>query len=116
MWGISWGGFNAIQVAMRQPPPALKAIIAVEASDDLFHDDVHYIDGLLHLDEYAVMIDQLNMLPPSPRYPLDEEVLRAPVRQRAVAADLARPAAGRPVLAARLAAHRLRPGSRCPRS
>jgi len=76
MWGISWGGFNSIQIAMRQPPPhALKAIIAVEASDDMFHDDVHYIDGLLHLDEYSVMIDQLNMLPPSPEYLLDEEVL-----------------------------------------
>jgi predicted acyl esterase len=76
MWGISWGGFNSIQIAMRQPPPpALKAIIAVEASDDMFHDDVHYIDGLLHLDEYSVMIDQLNMLPPSPEYPLDEEIL-----------------------------------------
>jgi uncharacterized protein len=76
MWGISWGGFNSIQVAMRQPPPpALKAIIAVEASDDMFHDDVHYIDGLLHLDEYVVMIDQLNMLPPSPEFPLDEETL-----------------------------------------
>ncbi len=48
MWGISWGGFNAIQVALRRPP-ALRAIIAVDASDDLFHDDVHYIDGLLHI-------------------------------------------------------------------
>ena len=74
MWGISWGGFNSIQIAMRRPP-ALKAIVAVEASDDMFHDDVHYIDGLLHLDEYALMIDQLNMLPPAPDYPLDEEVL-----------------------------------------
>jgi uncharacterized protein len=77
MWGISWGGFNSIQIAMRQPPPpALKAIVACEASDDMFHDDVHYIDGLLHLDEYSVMIDQLNMLPPSPDYPLDEETLK----------------------------------------
>src|SRR5215472_159405 len=75
MWGISWGGFNAIQVAMRKPP-ALKAIIAVDASDDLFHDDVHYIDGLLHLDEYALMIDHLNALPPAPDYVLDEQVLR----------------------------------------
>jgi putative CocE/NonD family hydrolase len=74
MWGISWGGFNSIQVAMRKPP-ALKAIIAVDASDDLFHDDVHYIDGLLHLDEYTVMIDQLNSLSPAPDYPLDEQTL-----------------------------------------
>jgi predicted acyl esterase len=76
MWGISWGGFNSIQVALRRPP-ALKAIIAVDASDDMFHDDVHYIDGLLHLDEYALMIDHLNALPPAPGYPLDEDVLAA---------------------------------------
>jgi uncharacterized protein len=74
MWGISWGGFNAIQVALRRPP-ALRAIIAVDASDDLFHDDVHYIDGLLHLDEYALMIDHLNALPPAPDFPLDEATL-----------------------------------------
>jgi uncharacterized protein len=74
MWGISWGGFNAIQVALRRPP-ALRAIVAVDASDDLFHDDVHYIDGLLHLDEYALMIDQLNALPPAPDFPLDEQTL-----------------------------------------
>jgi len=74
MWGISWGGFNAIQVALRRPP-ALKAILAVDASDDLFHDDVHYIDGLPHLDEYALMIDHLNMLPPAPDFPLDDEAL-----------------------------------------
>jgi uncharacterized protein len=74
MWGISWGGFNAIQIAMRRPP-ALKAIIAVDASDDLFHDDVHYIDGLLHLDEYALMIDHMNALPPAPDFPVDEQIL-----------------------------------------
>ena len=38
---------------------------------------MHYIDGLLHLDEYVVMIDHLNALPPAPDYPLDEDVLRA---------------------------------------
>ena len=74
MWGISWGGFNAIQVALRRPP-ALRAILAVDASDDLFHDDVHYIDGLPHLDEYMLMIDHLNMLPPAPDFPLDEAAL-----------------------------------------
>ena len=70
MWGISWGGFNALQVAMRRPP-ALKAIIALHASDDLFHDDVHYIDGVLHLDPYALQIDHENGLPATPDYPLD---------------------------------------------
>jgi putative CocE/NonD family hydrolase len=75
MWGISWGGFNAIQMAMRRPP-ALKAIVAVDASDDLFHDDVHYIDGILHLDEYALMIDHWNSFTPAPDFPTDEDTLR----------------------------------------
>src|SRR5438128_3706664 len=58
MGGISWGGFNSIQMAMRErTPDALKAILAIDASDDLFRDDVHYIDGMLHVDEYDVMID-----------------------------------------------------------
>ena len=39
MWGISWSGFNSLMVAMRNPP-ALKAVISVDSSDDLFHDDV----------------------------------------------------------------------------
>jgi predicted acyl esterase len=70
MWGISWGGFNALQVAMRRPP-ALKAILALHASDDLFHDDVHYIDGALHVDPYALEVDHENGLPRTPDYPLD---------------------------------------------
>lgn len=74
MWGISWGGFNAIQMGTR-PPPALKAIIALHASDDLFHDDVHYVDGLMHFDEYELMIDALNPLPGASDFPLDEEIL-----------------------------------------
>src|SRR5437667_769594 len=58
MWGISWGGCNAIQMAWREETPAaLRAILAIDASDDLFHDDVHQIDGMLHVDEDDVMID-----------------------------------------------------------
>ncbi|MGO1343733.1 CocE/NonD family hydrolase [Chromohalobacter japonicus] len=44
MLGISWGGFNSLQVASRQPP-ALGAIIAVGATVDRYHDDVHYKGG-----------------------------------------------------------------------
>jgi len=75
MWGISWGGFNSIQVAMRQPP-ALKAILAIDASDDLFHDDVHYIDGAYHVDAYELSIDHENGLPRTPDYKLDEDYFR----------------------------------------
>lgn len=75
MWGISWGGFNALQVAMRRPP-ALGAILAAHASDDLYHDDVHYLDGILHLDLYQLEIDHEMGLPRSPDYPLDEAYFR----------------------------------------
>ena len=46
MMGISWGGFNALQVAALQPP-SLKAIIAVSATDDRYADDIHYKGGCL---------------------------------------------------------------------
>jgi predicted acyl esterase len=82
MWGISWGGFNAIQIAMRQPP-ALRAILAMHASDDLFHDDVRYIDGVLHLDRYALQIDHGNGLPRTPRYGPRLRLLRRPASRRA---------------------------------
>jgi len=72
MWGISWGGFNAIQVAMRKPP-ALEAILAMDATDDLYRDDVHYIDGIFHVDEYELSIDHDLGLPRSPEYRLDED-------------------------------------------
>jgi predicted acyl esterase len=75
MWGISWGGFNSLQVAMRHPP-ALKAIIALHASDDLFHDDVRYIDGILHIDPYTLEIDHENGLPSTATYALDSAYFR----------------------------------------
>ena len=46
MTGISWGGFNALQVAARRPP-ALKAIITLCATDDRYADDIHYMGGTL---------------------------------------------------------------------
>jgi putative CocE/NonD family hydrolase len=46
MMGISWGGFNALQVAARQPE-ALKAIITLCSTDDRYADDIHYKGGLL---------------------------------------------------------------------
>ena len=71
MWGKSWGGFNSIQVAMRQPP-ALKAILAVMATDDLYHDDVHHMDGAFHVDQFMPAMDHENTLPQTPGYLLDE--------------------------------------------
>jgi putative CocE/NonD family hydrolase len=48
MWGISWGGFNSLQVAAHRPP-ALKAIITVCSTDDRYADDTHYMGGCLLL-------------------------------------------------------------------
>jgi uncharacterized protein len=44
MMGISWGGFNALQVAARRPP-ALKAIVSICSTDDRYADDMHYMGG-----------------------------------------------------------------------
>lgn len=46
MIGISWGGFNGLQVAALQPP-ALKAVITLCSTDDRYADDIHYKGGLL---------------------------------------------------------------------
>ena len=46
MMGISWGGFNALQVASHRPP-ALKAIITACSTDDRYADDCHYMGGCL---------------------------------------------------------------------
>ncbi len=46
MIGISWGGFNGLQVAARRPP-ALKAIITLCSTDDRYADDIHYMGGAL---------------------------------------------------------------------
>ncbi len=68
MMGISWGGFNALQLAARRPPQ-LKAIIAVAATDDRYADDVHYKGGCLLNDNlsWASVMFAFNSLPPDPQ-------------------------------------------------
>ncbi len=74
MFGISWGGFNSLQMAMRHPP-ALKAIIALHATAELFHDDVHYMDGMAHIDEFELNMDLAQGWTGAPDYTTDEKVL-----------------------------------------
>jgi uncharacterized protein len=74
MTGISWSGFNSLQMAMRHAPE-LKAIIAVDATAELFHDDVHYIDGMAHVDEFELNMDMASGITGAPDYTLDEKVL-----------------------------------------
>ncbi len=68
MMGISWGGFNALQVAAKRPE-GLRAIVSVCASDDRYADDAHYMGGCL-LNENLVWgsaLFTLEALPPDPR-------------------------------------------------
>lgn len=44
MMGISWGGFNCLQVAAMRPP-ALKAVISIASTVDRYNDDIHYKNG-----------------------------------------------------------------------
>lgn len=46
MEGISWSGFNSLQIAALRPP-ALKAIITHDSTDDRYADDAHYKGGCI---------------------------------------------------------------------
>ncbi|WP_272947844.1 CocE/NonD family hydrolase [Rothia halotolerans] len=53
MFGISWGGFNSLQLAHLRPE-ALKAIVTVCSTDDRYDNDVHYMGGsMLGVDMHA---------------------------------------------------------------
>lgn len=75
MFGISWGGFNAIQMAARDVP-ALKAIVAIDATEDLYQDDVHYMDGIMHLDSWEMSMDLDNARPGAPDFRIDDANFR----------------------------------------
>lgn len=67
MMGISWGGFNGLQIAARQPP-ALKTVLTLGSTDDRYATDVHYIGGCLSKDNFdwsSTMFAHQN-LPPNP--------------------------------------------------
>ena len=67
--GISWGGFNGLQLAALRPP-ALKAVVTICSTDDRYADDIHYMGGALlgdHLSWASVMLG-INTLPPDPAH------------------------------------------------
>jgi predicted acyl esterase len=67
MMGISWGGFNGLQIAARRPP-ALKAVVTICSSDDRYADDAHYMGGTLLTAglEWASFFFGTVCLPPDP--------------------------------------------------
>ncbi|MGW2519482.1 CocE/NonD family hydrolase [Streptomyces sp. NPDC001617] len=70
MFGISWGGFNSLQIAALAPEP-LKAIVTVCSTDDRYDNDVHYTGGsVLGVDMHAWAATLLAFVsrPPDPEY------------------------------------------------
>jgi hypothetical protein len=67
MMGISWGGFNALQVAALKPP-ALKAIITLCSTDDRYADDAHYMGGCLLNEnmQWGSILTLYSAYPPDP--------------------------------------------------
>ena len=68
MFGTSYSGFNAIQMACERPP-ALAAICATYATDDRYTDDSHYMGGAVRaidLVDYCHYMTPMNALPPVP--------------------------------------------------
>jgi uncharacterized protein len=69
LWGISWGGFNSLQLAALRPS-GLGAIMTLCSTDDRYADDVHYRGGcVLGLDmlHWASSMLTWNGRPPDPR-------------------------------------------------
>ncbi len=70
MFGISWGGFNGLQVAARAPE-ALRAVVTVCSADDRYDNDVHYKGGsVLAVDMHAWAATMLAFAarPPDPEH------------------------------------------------
>lgn len=70
MFGISWGGFNSLQIAALAPEP-LKAVVTVCSTDDRYDNDVHYMGGsVLAVDMHAWAATMLAFVsrPPDPQF------------------------------------------------
>ncbi len=67
MMGISWGGFNCLQVAALRPP-SLKAVYSVASTDDRYADDIHFMGGCLLNDNlnWGTTMTTFAMRPPDP--------------------------------------------------
>jgi uncharacterized protein len=68
MMGISWSGFNSLQVAARRPPE-LAAIITACSTDDRYDNDVHFLGGCplgYYLLPWSSVMLSFNARPPDP--------------------------------------------------
>lgn len=67
MFGLSWGGFNSLQLAAIAPPP-LKAVAVAGATDDQFREDAHFLGGVTASDHIGWSTALFSFLtrPPDP--------------------------------------------------
>lgn len=67
MIGISWGGFNGLQVAARGPD-ALKAVVTICSTDDRYEDDIHFRGGCLQQENlgWGATMFSYSSRPPDP--------------------------------------------------
>jgi putative CocE/NonD family hydrolase len=68
MIGISWGGFNGLQIAAHAPAE-LGAVVSICSTDDRYLDDVHYMGGCLlasNMLSWASVMLAYNARPPDP--------------------------------------------------
>jgi putative CocE/NonD family hydrolase len=67
MIGISWGGFNGLQLAACRPP-ALRAVISCCSTVDRYRCDAHYTGGCLNEEnlEWGAHLFTMHALPPDP--------------------------------------------------
>ncbi|MGI9319214.1 MAG: CocE/NonD family hydrolase [bacterium] len=68
MMGTSWGGTSALQTAARRSD-ALKAIVAVCATNNRYEDDIHHMGGCLLTDtvEWGATLPVILASPPDPQ-------------------------------------------------
>ncbi|MBM4361076.1 MAG: CocE/NonD family hydrolase, partial [Deltaproteobacteria bacterium] len=67
LWGQSWSAFTSFLMAgkkARDPRLApLKTVVPIHGATNFYEGDIHYMDGILHQDEYIASIDHENAMP-----------------------------------------------------
>ncbi|CAF3340057.1 unnamed protein product [Rotaria socialis] len=81
MYGISWSGFNTLMMSTLRRPFALKALFTAHVTDDLYKSDIHYSDGIMHLDQYFIFIDHSNAIPAPIDYNMNDQWTRERFRR-----------------------------------
>ena len=87
LWGQSWSACSLFVLAGKKARDSrlepLKTAIPIHCAVDLYNGDIHYMDGIFHMDEYILSVDHETMLPSYGfggaasvnTYPLDQDYI-----------------------------------------